>query len=53
MSELEKKAKDSGNVANQKKFTPQKGPQGMMSNGLAKPYRDVYNPYANNGYGSW
>ena len=53
MSELEKKIKAGGNVANQKQFALQQGVQNQMGNGLARPNRDAYNPYANNGYGTW
>ena len=53
LSELEKKVKAGGNVANQGKFTPKQGLQPQTYNTLARPHLDAYNPYANNGYGSW
>lgn len=53
LTELEKKFKAGGNVPNQGKFTPKQGPQPQTYNTLARPHLDVYNPYANNGYGSW
>ena len=52
LSELEKKFKNSGNVANQGKFGINTGIQ-RLQNGLAQPNRDAYNPYINNGYGTW
>ena len=52
LSELEKKFKNSGNVANQGKFGINTGVQ-HLQNGLAQPNRDAYNPYINNGYGTW
>ena len=53
LSELERRAKSNGNVANQNSFKPVNGPQPQMSRNLASPMKDAYNPYANNGYGSW
>lgn len=53
LSELEKKVKQTGNMPNQNSFAPVKGVQQQMYRSLAKPNRDVYNPYANNGYGTW
>ena len=53
ISELEKSVKVNGNVPNQGKFVPVNGPQGFTANGLARPNRDAYNPYVNNGYASW
>lgn len=53
LSELEKAAKAHGNMPNQGKFVPVNGPQGFAANGLARPNRDAYNPYVNNGYASW
>lgn len=53
LSELEKKNKANGNVDNQINFRPSYRPQQQAYNTLAKPNRDAYNPYANNGYGTW
>lgn len=53
LSEIEKKAKANGNVSNQKGFMPATGPQQQTYNSLARPNRDAYNPYINNGYGTW
>ena len=53
LTELEKKFKAGENVANQGKFTPKQGPQSQTYNTLARPHLDAYNPYANNGYGTW
>lgn len=53
MSDIESKMKKNGNVPNQSSFKPASGPQQQMSRRLSLPRRDAYNPYANNGYGSW
>ena len=53
LSELEKSIKSNGNVANQNKFMPSGRIQHQMQSGLAHPNKDAYNPYVNNGYGSW
>ena len=45
LAEFEKKAKAHGHIPNQGQFQPMSG--------LAQPRRDAYNPYANNGYGTW
>lgn len=53
LAELEKAVKQDGSVSNQPKFQPGSMPGGYMPNGLAKPMKDAYNPYVNNGYGTW
>lgn len=39
-------------VVNQNEFKPVKTPQ-IDNSRLGEPFRNPYNPYANNGYGSW
>jgi len=53
LSDIERRAKVNGSINNQNGFQPIQGPQQQMSKRLASPRRDAYNPYANNGYGSW
>ena len=54
LSELEKKTKHlGGRVANSNAFAPSLGMQPQSIGGLAQPNRDAYNPYINNGYGTW
>ena len=53
LSDIERRAKANGSINNQNGFQPIQGPQQQMSKRLASPRRDAYNPYANNGYGSW
>ena len=53
LSDFEMKLKGRGTIANQDKFTPTFGSNPQMSRHLAAPLKDAYNPYANNGYGTW
>ena len=53
LSDIERRAKANGSINNQNGFQPFQGPQQQMSRRLASDRRDVYNPYVNNGYGSW
>lgn len=40
-------------VMNQPKFTPNNNKPMVDNSSLGTPYRNPYNPYANNGYGTW
>ena len=53
LSNINNKANKNGNGINQNKFGINPGMQPQCGRSLAKPYRDAYNPYINNGYGSW
>ena len=52
LDELGKKNALRGNINNQSKFAPN-GFSVAGSGNLAQPYQDAYNPYKNNGYGTW
>lgn len=53
LSELEKTMKSNNIASNQQAYVPQQGIQHQVQGRLAKPMKDAYNPYANNGYGTW
>lgn len=54
LNELTKNIKDKTDmVMNQPKFTPTNNKPKHDTSTLSKPFRNPYNPYANNGYGSW
>lgn len=53
LDELSKNARSNANVVNQSKFSPRAGTQNNIRGGLAQPNTDAYNPYRNNGYGTW
>lgn len=52
MQELNQKLSQKGTVPNQNSFGPRNGIQ-QSNGGLARARTDAYNPYFNNGYGSW
>lgn len=45
--------KKNGVVYNQQQFMPAQGVQQQCGGNMAKPHVDAYNPYLNNGYGTW
>ena len=51
LDELSKKMTSSGNISNQKQFSPNVAPP--VQGELRKPRTDAFNPYMNNGYGVW
>ena len=51
LDELSKKMASSGNVPNQKQFSPNVAPP--VQGKLRQPRTDAFNPYMNNGYGVW
>ena len=51
LDELSKKFADAGVSPNQKQFSPNATPP--VQGGLRPPHTDAYNPYKNNGYGTW
>ena len=51
LDELSKKMASSGNISNQKQFSPNVAPP--MQGKLRQPRTDAFNPYMNNGYGVW
>ena len=51
LDELSKKMASSGNVPNQKQFSPNVAPP--VHGNLRQPRTDAFNPYMNNGYGVW
>jgi chromosome segregation ATPase len=54
LNELTKSIKDKTDmVMNQPKFTPTNNNPKKDTSTLGTPFRNPYNPYANNGYGSW
>lgn len=50
LDELGKKVEAGGSVPNQKQYAPE---QKASPGRLARPNVDAYNPYKNNGYGTW
>ena len=51
LDELSKKMTSSGNISNQKQFSPNVAPP--VQGKLRQPRTDAFNPYMNNGYGVW
>ena len=51
LDELSKKMASSGNISNQKQFSPNVAPP--VQGKLRQPRTDAFNPYMNNGYGVW
>ena len=52
LDELSKNIQKTGHTVNQEQFAPEKKVQ-QDNITPAKPFANPYNPYANNGYGSW
>lgn len=53
LDELSKKFADAGVSPNQKKYAPECRDVMHAQGGLRPPHTDAYNPYKNNGYGTW
>lgn len=53
LSTFEQDRKRNGVMPNQNRFSPSYGSQQSFNNSLAQPNIDAYNPYINNGYGTW
>ena len=53
LADINKRNRVNSNVQNQGQFTPARGMQHQSQGLLARPNQDAYNPYINNGYGTW